>query len=145
MSRNKRNVKNLNNYKIEHLERRELFSVDAPIDLSDNNAVDNQLSALYVSLDDSLDSSVLTQTNTIGYHIKDNVGNTFTNISDLLGEVSTGIKANIQSAFAKAKAQAVEKLEDNGTTVNASTLLGYHCKKAQSRICVKSSSALLSR
>lgn len=41
MSRNK---KNLNNYKIEHLERREMFSADAPIDLSDNNAVDNQLS-----------------------------------------------------------------------------------------------------
>lgn len=39
-----RNEKNLNNYKIEHLERREMFSVDAPIDLSNNNAVDNQLS-----------------------------------------------------------------------------------------------------
>lgn len=29
-----RNEKNLNNYKIEHLERREMFSADAPIDLS---------------------------------------------------------------------------------------------------------------
>lgn len=28
-----RNEKNLNNYKIEHLERREMFSADAPIDV----------------------------------------------------------------------------------------------------------------
>ena len=64
-----RNEKNLNNYKIEHLERREMFSVDAPIDLSNNNAVDNQLSALYVSLESCIDNSVSNQTNTIGYQI----------------------------------------------------------------------------
>ena len=29
-----RNEKNLNNYKIEHLERREMFSADASIDFS---------------------------------------------------------------------------------------------------------------
>ena len=122
MSRNK---KNLNNYKIEHLERREMFSADAPIDLSDNNAVDNQLSALYVSLESCIDNSVSNQTNTIGYRIKDEIGNTFSNISDLLDNVSTNVKLNVQNAFANAKAQAVEGLEDNETTVNASTLLGY--------------------
>lgn len=58
-----------NNYRIEALEPRLMMSADAPIDLSDNNAVDNQLSALYVSLERGIDNSVSNQTNTIGYQI----------------------------------------------------------------------------
>lgn len=58
-----------NNYRIEALEPRLMMSADAPIDLSDNNAVDNQLSALYVSLESCIDNSVSNQTNTIGYQI----------------------------------------------------------------------------
>lgn len=114
-----------NNYKIEQLEIREMMSADAPIDFSDVEVIDNRLGALFTSLESDIENSVSSQTNTIGYHIKDNAGNTFTNISDLLGGVSADIKANVQSAFANAKAQAVEELEDNETTVNASTLLGY--------------------
>lgn len=44
MSKEKLNKKN-QNYTIESLEPRYMMSADAPIDLSDNNAVDNQLSA----------------------------------------------------------------------------------------------------
>lgn len=67
----KRNVKKEkgSEFKIEALEPRYMMSADAPIDLSENNAVDNQLSALFVSLERGIDNSVSNQTNTIGYQI----------------------------------------------------------------------------
>ena len=67
--KNNKTKSTCNNFKIEQLEPRQMFSADAPIDLSENNAVDNQLSALYVSLERGIDNSVSNQTNTIGYQI----------------------------------------------------------------------------
>ncbi|MCQ2104647.1 MAG: hypothetical protein MJZ26_02540 [Fibrobacter sp.] len=125
MSKSKKKNNEHNNYKIEQLEIREMMSADAPIDFSDVEEIDNRLGVLYFSLESDIENSVSSQTNDVGYLIKDEIGNTFTNISDLLGEVSADIKANVQSAFANAKAQAVEELEDNENSVNASTLLGY--------------------
>lgn len=88
MSRNK---KNLNNYKIEHLERREMFSADAPIDFSDDTNLDTQLSSACSIIENALNGEASSITGNIastGLELRGNDDALYSSFHDLLGNAS---------------------------------------------------------
>ena len=106
MSRNK---KNLNNYKIEHLERREMFSADAPIDFSDDTNLDTQLSSACSIIENALNGEASSITGNIastGLELRGNDDALYSSFHDLLGNVGSDIKTTIQNALSHAKIDA---------------------------------------
>ena len=140
----KKNIKNnkknsiRKNYKIEALEPRLMMSADPVIDFSGNNELNTQLTALYDSIESNLDSKVSSYTSDIktsGLTLNDANGDAFSNVSDLLKNVSSKIKSEISTAFSAAKIDAQNELntineklpegESDVTTLGVNSFLGF--------------------
>ena len=108
-----RNEKNLNNYKIEHLERREMFSADAPIDFSDDTNLDTQLSSACSIIENALNGEASSITGNIastGLELRGNDDALYSSFHDLLGNVGSDIKTTIQNALSQAKIDAQNEI-----------------------------------
>lgn len=157
----KKNIKNnkknttRKNYKIESLEPRLMMSADPVIDFSDNNELNTQLTALYDSIESNLDSKVSSYTSDIktsGLTLNDANGDAFSNVSDLLKNVSSKIKSEISTAFSAAKIDAQNELntineklpegESDVTTLGVNSFLGFVSNHLPTgTICFKSMTA----
>ena len=126
------------NYKIEALEPRLMMDAAPVIDFTNPNEVDAQLTALYDSVESNLDSKVSSYTSDIktsGLTLNDANGDAFSNVSDLLKNVSSKIKSDIFTAFSAAKIDAQNELntineklpegESDVTTLGVNSFLGF--------------------